>query len=43
MATKILVYNGSDNGVLPDSTKPLPEPMLTQIIGIYTSAILQQM
>ena len=29
MATKITV-NDSDNGFLPDSTKPLPEPMLSQ-------------
>ena len=43
MATKILVYNGSDNGLLPDGTKPFSEPMLTQIIGIHTSVILQQM
>ena len=24
----IVVSNGSDNGLLPDGTKPLPEPML---------------
>ena len=24
------VNNGLDNGMLPDGTKPLPEPMLTQ-------------
>ena len=30
MVTKILVNTGSDNGLLPDSTKPLHEPMLTQ-------------
>ena len=29
MATQILVNIGSDNDVLPDGTKPLPEPMLT--------------
>ena len=29
MATQILVNIGSGNGLLPDSTKPLPEPMLT--------------
>ena len=28
--TKILVNNGSDNGLLPDGNKPLPEPMLTR-------------
>ena len=29
MATQILVNIGSGNGLLPDSSKPLPEPMLT--------------
>ena len=29
MVTKILVNIGSGNGLLPDDTKPLPEPMLT--------------
>ena len=29
MAMKILVNNGPDNGLLPDSTKPLIESMLT--------------
>ena len=29
MATGIYVNIGSGNGLLPDSTKPLPEPMLT--------------
>ena len=29
MATEIQVNIGSGNGLLPDSTKPLPEPMLT--------------
>ena len=29
MATKIWVNTGSGNGLLPDGTKPLPEPMLT--------------
>ena len=28
MATEIWVNIGSGNGVLPDGTKPLPEPML---------------
>ena len=31
MATEIWVNIGSDNGLLPDGTKPLPEPMLTYI------------
>ena len=29
MALEILVNIGSGNGLLPDGTKPLPEPMLT--------------
>ena len=29
IATEIWVNTGSGNGLLPDSTKPLPEPMLT--------------
>ena len=29
MALEILVNTGSGNGLLPDGTKPLPEPMLT--------------
>ena len=29
MVTKIWVNIGSGNGLLPDGTKPLPEPMLT--------------
>ena len=29
MMSEILVNTGSGNGLLPDGTKPLPEPMLT--------------
>ena len=29
MAAGIQVYIDSGNGLLPDGTKPLPEPMLT--------------
>ena len=29
MVTEIWVNIGSGNGLLPDGTKPLPEPMLT--------------
>ena len=29
MATEIWVNIGSGNGLLPDGTKPLPEPMFT--------------
>ena len=31
MAAEIWVNTGSGNGLLPDSTKPLPEPMLTEL------------
>ena len=30
------VNNGSGNGLLPDGTKPLPEPMLTYQHGLLT-------
>ena len=30
IAAEILVNTGSGNGLLPDGTKPLPEPMLTK-------------
>ena len=33
MATYIWVNSGSGNGLLPDGTKPLPEPMLISLIG----------
>ena len=29
MVSEILVNTGSGNGLVPDGTKPLPEPMLT--------------
>ena len=29
MATEIWINIGSGNGLLPDDTKPLPEPILT--------------
>ena len=29
MVSKILVNTGSVNGLLPDGTKPLPEPVMT--------------
>ena len=39
IATGIWVNNGSDNGLLPDVTKPLPEPMLTyHHYGNYASS-----
>ena len=31
IATEIWVNIGSDNGLLPNGTKPLPEPMLTYL------------
>ena len=46
MATEIWVNIGSGNGLLPDGTKPLPEPMLTyhhlRSSGIHLRAILQE-
>ena len=45
-ATKIWVNFGSGNGLLPDGTKPLPEPMLTPhqlcLSRIHLSAISQE-
>ena len=47
MATEIWVNIGSGNGLLPDGTKPLPEPMLTDHqwspSGIHIRAISQEM
>ena len=37
MVTDLLVNIGLGNGLLPDSTKPLPESMLTAIVLIMTS------
>ena len=40
MATQICVNIGSDNGLLPDGTKPLPEPMSqARSTDIYMRAI----
>ena len=47
MATEIWVNIGSGNGLLPDGTKPLPEPVLTDhqwspvtfILGQFHSTI----
>ena len=37
-----MINIGSDNGFLPDSTKPLFEPMLTYLLcGIHLKVILQ--
>ena len=33
MASQILVNTGSGNGLLPDGTEPLPEPVLIYIIS----------
>ena len=45
--TEIWVNIGSGNGLLPDSTKPLPEPMLTDHqwspSDIHIRAISQEM
>ena len=47
MVTKIWVKIGSGNGLLPDGTKPLPEPMLTdasvKASDIHIRAISQEM
>ena len=47
MATEIQVNIGSGNGLLPDGTKPLPEPMLTdhhlKSSDIHSRAISQDM
>ena len=42
MATEIWVNIGSGNGVLPDGTKPLPEPMLTDLQWSPVTFILGQ-
>ena len=39
MATEIWVNTGSGNGLLPDGTKPLPEPMLTDWSSVKSSDI----
>ena len=47
MVTEILINIGSGNGLLPDGTKPLPEPMLTDHqwtpVTFHIRAISQQM
>ena len=47
MAAEIWINIGSANGLLPDGTKPLPEPMLTDHqwspSDIHIRAILQEM
>ena len=43
MATEIWVNNDSGNGLAPDGTKPLPEPMLTDPSYIHIRAISQEM
>ena len=47
MATKIWVNIGSGNGLLPDGTKPLPGPMLTdhhlKSSDIHSRSISQEM
>ena len=46
VSTKIWVNFGSGNGLLPDGTKPLPEPMLTyhqvRFSDVYLTAVSQQ-
>ena len=46
MATVILDNIGSGNGLLPDGTMPLPEPMLTSsegFCGILLRAVSQEL
>ena len=43
MSTKVWVNIGSGNGLMPDGTKPLPEPMLTYHSDIHLTAISQEM
>ena len=46
MAAEIWVNIDSGNGLLPDSTKPLPEPMLTDQLtssDIHVREISQEM
>ena len=47
MATEIWVNMGSGNGLLPDGTKPLPEPMWTDhqwsLVAFNIRAISQEM
>ena len=46
MATEIWVNIGSGNGLVPDGTKPLPEPMLTdhqKSTDIHIRVISQKM
>ena len=42
MATQIWVNIGTGNGLLPDDTKPLPEPMLTNIQRSFVLSTLKQ-
>ena len=37
MVTQICVNNGSGNGLVPDDTKPLPEPMLMYLQKVLSS------
>ena len=43
MASEIWVNIGSGNGMLPDGTKPLPEPMLTDHQWSQLTFILGQL
>ena len=42
LATEIWVNIGSGNGLLPEGTKPLPEPMLTDLQWSPVTFILRQ-
>ena len=43
MVTKTSVNIGSGNDLLPDGTKPLPDSMVTGVIGIHHIEISQKM
>ena len=36
MTSEILVNTDSGNGLLPDGTKPLPEPQITNLAVVYS-------
>ena len=42
MATEIMVNIGADKGLLPDGTKPLPKPLLTDHQLSPVTCILKQ-
>ena len=43
MVTQNWVNIGSGNGLLPDVTKPLPGPIISEVCGIHLGALAQEM